>query len=139
MDKFTNLEHLNMSEEELFSRFDHDTLESEKITAPRYSYWHSVFRVFFRKKLNIIILTLLAVILVFTYVYPAIIHYDPQVDPVMNLMDPAAKHLKPMAAMEKFGKSIHWIHKRGFVLQSPNRNSHDRPKLHQWFPRRAIL
>jgi len=118
MDKFTNLEHLNMSEEELFSRFDHDTLESEKITAPRYSYWHSVFRVFFRKKLNIIILTLLAVILVFTYVYPAIIHYDPQVDPVMNLMDPAAKHLKPLAAMEKFGNSIHWILGSGASGQS---------------------
>ena len=50
MDNFTNLEHLKMSDEELFSQIDHDSLESEKITAPRYSYWHSVFRVFFRKK-----------------------------------------------------------------------------------------
>ena len=40
---------LNMSEDELFSRINHDELESEKITAPRYSYWQSVFRVFFRK------------------------------------------------------------------------------------------
>ena len=45
---------LNMSEDELFSRVNHDELESEKITAPRYSYWKSVFRVFFRKKINII-------------------------------------------------------------------------------------
>ena len=30
--KFTNLDHLNMSEEELFSQIDHDTLASEKIT-----------------------------------------------------------------------------------------------------------
>ena len=109
MDNFTNLEHLNMSDEELFTRIDHDSLESEKITAPRYSYWHSVFRVFFRKRINIVILALLAVILVFTYVYPAIINYDPAVDPFINLMDPAAKHLKPAAAMEKFGNSIHWI------------------------------
>ena len=118
MDNFTNLEHLNMSDEELFTRIDHDSLESEKITAPRYSYWHSVFRVFFRKRINIVILALLAVILVFTYVYPAIINYDPAVDPFINLMDPAAKHLKPAAAMEKFGNSIHWILGSGASGQS---------------------
>ena len=118
MDNFTNLEHLNMSDEELFTRIDHDSLESEKITAPRYSYWHSVFRVFFRKRINIVILALLAVILVFTYVYPAVINYDPAVDPFINLMDPAAKHLKPAAAMEKFGNSIHWILGSGASGQS---------------------
>ena len=41
-----------MSDEELFSVINHSDLESEKITAPRYSYWQSVFRVFFRKKIN---------------------------------------------------------------------------------------
>lgn len=40
-----------MSDEELFAVVNHSDLESEKITAPRYSYWHSVFRVFFRKRL----------------------------------------------------------------------------------------
>ena len=115
---FRNLDHLNMSDEELFSRIDHDSLESEKITAPRYSYWHSVFRVFFRNKLNIVILTLLAVILLFTYVYPAIIHYDPAVDPYINLMDSTAKHLSPSVAMEKFGNSIHWILGSGASGQS---------------------
>ena len=118
MDNFTNLEHLKMSDEELFSQIDHDSLESEKITAPRYSYWHSVFRVFFRKKLNTVILILLAVILVFTYVYPTVIDYNPEVDPFINLMDPAAKHLKPAAAMEKFGSSIHWILGSGASGQS---------------------
>ena len=43
---------LGLSTQELFSRQDHSDLESEKITAPRYSYWQSVFNVFFRKKLN---------------------------------------------------------------------------------------
>ena len=118
MDNFTNLEHLKMSDEELFSQIDHDSLESEKITAPRNSYWHSVFREFFRKKLNTVILILLAVILVFTYVYPAVIDYNPEVDPFINLMDPAAKHLKPAAAMEKFGSSIHWILGSGASGQS---------------------
>ena len=50
-----NLDQLNMSEEELFARVDNSALDSEKITAPRYSYWHSVFRVFFRKKINFVI------------------------------------------------------------------------------------
>ena len=54
-----------LSKEELFSFVDHDELESEKITAPRYSYWQSVFRVFFRKKINIVILTLLFIIIMF--------------------------------------------------------------------------
>ena len=50
-----DLEKFGMPEEELFAPVDHSDLESEKITAPRYSYWHSVFRVFFKKKINIII------------------------------------------------------------------------------------
>ena len=115
---FTNLDHLNMADEELFSRIDHDTLESEKITAPRYSYWQSVFRVFFRKKLNIVILVLLAIILIFTYVYPAVIGYNAEVDPFINLMDPEAKHLMPGAAMEKFGNELKWILGTGAAGQS---------------------
>ena len=56
-----NLDQFGMSKEELFAPVDHNDLESEKITAPRYSYWHSVFRVFFKKKINIFILALLGV------------------------------------------------------------------------------
>ena len=117
-DNLYNLDKFNMSDAELFARMDHDSLESEKITAPRYSYWQSVFRVFFRNKLNIVVLVLLAIILLFTYVYPALIHYNPEVDPFINLMDSTAKHLKPAAAMEKFGASIHWIFGSGASGQS---------------------
>ena len=42
------------TDEELFAPVSHSDAESEKIAAPRYSYWKSVFRVFFRKKVNII-------------------------------------------------------------------------------------
>ena len=104
-----NLDDLNMSEEELFAPVNNDELESEKITAPRYSYWHSVFRVFFRNKLNIVILVLLGVIIAFSYIYPMIINYDPTVDPFLYLLDSTAKHLNPAAAIEKHGASIHWI------------------------------
>ena len=102
-----NFAELNMSEEELFSPLNHDELESEKIIAPRYSYWASVFRVFFKKKINIIVLSILAVLIIFAYVYPAVIHYDADIDPYINIMDSTTKHLNPAAAMEKFGGGGH--------------------------------
>ena len=104
-----DLSELNMSEDELFAPLNHDELESEKITAPRYSYWKSVFRVFFRKKINIIALSILAILIAFTYLYPVAIDYDAAVDPYVNLMDAQGKHLNPGAAMEHFGSNIHWI------------------------------
>ena len=104
-----NLDELNMSEAELFAPMSHDELESERITAPRYSYWKSVFRVFFKKKINIIVLSILAVLIIFAYVYPAVIHYDADVDPYINIMDSTTKHLKPAAAMAKFGPQLKWI------------------------------
>ena len=100
-----DLKETGMADEDLFSFVDHSVLESEKITAPRYSYWRSVFRVFFRNKLNLVILGILAIVLILTYVYPALVDYDPYA----NLMDSAAKHLTPSAAFAKFGKSIHWL------------------------------
>jgi len=104
-----DLSELNMSDAELFAPVSRDNLESEKITAPRYSYWKSVFRVFFRKKINVIVLSVLAVLIAFTYIYPAVIEYDAAVDPYVNLMDAQGKHLNPAAAMEHFGQNIHWV------------------------------
>lgn len=100
-----DLDQLGLSKEELFSRVDHSDLESEKITAPRYSYWHSVFRVFFKKKINIIILSVLAVLILFTYLYPLFTEYDK----FGNLLDSATKHLSPKAAVKQLGFNIHWI------------------------------
>lgn len=104
-EKLLDLEELDIPEEELFSFIDNSTFDSEKITAPRYSYWHSVFRVFFRKKINIVVLVLLGVILAFTYIYPAVTEYDR----FANLTDATAKHLLPSAAIEKFGFNISYI------------------------------
>mgnify|MGYP003450027497 FL=1 len=113
-----DISELNMAEDELFARVNHDELESEKITAPRYSYWQSVFRVFFRKKINTVVLLILAVLLAFTYIYPAVTNYDPSVDPYINLMDSTSKHLNPQQAMEKFGQNIHWVLGSGASGQS---------------------
>ncbi len=109
MDNKIDLKELGYTDEELFSHIDHSNAESEKITAPRYSYWRSVFRVFFRNKVNIIVLTLLVLVIVFAYVYPSVIGYDATVDPYINLMNSQSKHLNPSKAMELFGRSIHWI------------------------------
>ena len=113
-----NLDEFNMSDAELFAPVNHDELESEKITAPRYSYWHSVFRVFFRKKINIIVLSILAVLLIFTYVYPALSGYDAKVDPFINVNDSASKHLNPSRALDYFGNELKWVLGSGSAGQS---------------------
>lgn len=118
MDNFSDLREFSMTDEELFSYVQRDELESERITAPKYSYWGSVMRVFFRKKLNIVLLALLAVIVAFTYIYPAVIGYDSTVDPYINLLDPDARHLSPARAMEKFGGGLKWILGSGASGQS---------------------
>ena len=109
-----DLSKLGMSEEELFSPANHSDLESEKITAPRYSYWQSVFRVFFRNKLNIVILALLVLLVAFAYIYPALTEYDKY----GNLMDATTKHLSPSAALKQFGFNIKYILGTGASGQS---------------------
>ena len=70
------IDHLGFGEEELFSIQPHSDEEAERITAPRYSYWKSVFRVFFRKKINIFVLIVLAVVIGFAFIYPPLSGYD---------------------------------------------------------------
>lgn len=118
MEELIDLRGLGLSEEELFSPVDADRQETERIAAPAYSYWNSVFRVFFRKKINLILIGLLVLIVIFTYVYPAVIGYDSAVDPFENLLDPSAKHLSPAQAMEKFGPGLKWILGTGASGQS---------------------
>lgn len=108
-EKKIDVSDLNMSDAELFAPVSHDDLESEKITAPRYSYWKSVFRVFFRKKINIIVLSILAALIAFTYIYPAVTGYDPEVDPYINVLDPNGKHLQPGEAMDHYGSELKWV------------------------------
>lgn len=103
--KVIDLQEFNMTDEELFSQVDNNKLESEKITAPRYSYWKSVFRVFFRNKLNIVLLALLFLVVVFAYIYPMCIQYDR----FANINDLTAQHLTPSQAIDKYGFSIHYI------------------------------
>ena len=109
-----DLKEFGLSDEELFAPVSHSDLESEKITAPRYSYWQSVFRVFFKKKINIFMLALLGVIVLMAYLYPQFVEYDK----FANLMDSASKHLSPAKAIKQLGFSIHWILGTGASGQS---------------------
>ena len=99
-----------MTDEELFSVIDHNELESEKITAPRYSYWKSVFRVFFRNKVNIVVLAILALLIAFAYIYPVVIGYDDQVNPYLYVNERGGQHLTPSAAFEHYGGfAVKWL------------------------------
>ena len=111
--ELVNVSDLGMKEEELFTHCD-SNIDSEKITAPRYSYWHSVFRVFFKKKINIVVLAILAFIIIFSYIYPIFSGYDAYA----NLLDSSAKHLSPAKAIDKWGFSLHTILGTGGAGQS---------------------
>lgn len=65
-----------VNEDELFKFIDTDTIKSEKITAPRYSYWKSVFRIFFKKKVNWVLLIGLAALILASLIVPLIAPYD---------------------------------------------------------------
>lgn len=109
-----DLKEFGLSDEELFSHVDINDFDSEKITAPRYSYWHSVFRVFFKKKINIIVLALLGVIVLMSYLYPLFVDFDKY----GNILDSTTKHLSPAKAMSQLGAGIHWILGTGASGQS---------------------
>lgn len=104
-DELVNLDDLGFTEAELFAPFDTSEINSEKITAPRYSYWKSVFRVFFRHKINIVLLALLGLVLIMAYIYPLIVPFNQ----FENVSDASAAHLTPLAAFEKFGFSIKYL------------------------------
>lgn len=104
-EQLIDLSEFDMSTDALFAHYDHSAVDSERITAPRYSYWKSVFRVFFRKRINIVILALLAFVIAFSFIYPLFSNYNV----TENVMDTTAQHLSASAAIEKFGFHLKWI------------------------------
>ncbi len=91
----------NQNRDDLFRFVDNNAIDSEKIIAPRYSYWKSVFRVFFRKKINIVLLVALVLIVLIAFVGPTFCPYDPW----ENVSDSKSFNLSPSAAMSYFGES----------------------------------
>lgn len=97
-----NAEHVEnpADEAELFQFLrEEERPSSEKIVAPRYSYWKSVFRVFFRKKTNIALLVTLALIILTAFIMPNFWHYDA----FENVSNALSFNLSPKASMEANG------------------------------------
>ena len=82
-----------METENLFEFAAFDELESEHIAAPRYSYWKSVWRTFFKNKFTVAVAILLIFIIAFALIQPMVSGYSPIVTPNINNAD--MKFLKP--------------------------------------------
>ena len=89
----------------LFAFIDKNSIESEKITAPRYSYWKSVFRVFFKKKINYVLIALFILIFLGAFIVPIFAKYEA----FENVIDTKSYHLSPIKAMRKFGVSFKYL------------------------------
>ena len=93
-------------EDNLFEFADFDEKKSEHIAAPRYSYWKSVFRVFFRKKTNIFLLAVLVLMLLVSFIMPNFWVYDA----FENVQNASTFNLSPVKAMQYFHDgSLKWI------------------------------
>ena len=92
-------------EDDLFYFVQPDTTNSERITAPRYSYWKSVFRIFFKKKANWFILGFLALLLFMSFVFPFIFPYDEY----ENVLQTSMQNKSPIDAIAQYGFSLKWI------------------------------
>ena len=87
-----NTENIDKS---LFEFAAFDELESEHIAAPRYSYWKSVFRTFFKNKFTVIVSILLIAVVAFALIQPTRSGYSPIDTP--NINNAEMKFLKPSA------------------------------------------
>ena len=100
-----NTENIDKS---LFEFAAFDELESEHIAAPRYSYWKSVFRTFFKNKFTVIVSILLIAVVAFALIQPTRSGYSPIDTP--NINNAEMKFLKPSAehifGTDKFGRDI---------------------------------
>ena len=84
-----------MDNENLFEFAAFDELESEHIAAPRYSYWKSVWRTFFRSKFTVAVSILMIALVAFALIQPLYSGYSPTIAPNINNAD--MKFLKPSA------------------------------------------
>ena len=97
---------LRKDQDELFRFIDSDSIESERIIAPRYSYWASVFRVFFRKKINIFLIVFFTLLALAVFIMPVFCPYDPY----ENVTVTATFNLSPRAAWSYYGGfSMKWL------------------------------
>lgn len=97
--------------QELFVRVDNNTINSEKITAPRYSYWKSVGRSFFRNPVNYIVLGLVIFILIMSFIYPLFSPYSQAfwINENYGLPTEDISYLTPGEAIDYRGFNLRWV------------------------------
>ena len=109
-EELLNEEITSEDESKLFQFVEENPDAAEKITAPRYSYWKSVLRVFFRKKSNWIALGLFVLILILTYIYGSALptnFMDYKQNPYVTA--PLTHNLTPSEAFDEFGFDLKYI------------------------------
>ena len=73
---------------DLFTFAEYDELEAERIGYSNYSYWRSTFRMFFKNKMAVSMLTIMLILLLFTFIQPLLPNqFDPN---LVNYYDPKA-------------------------------------------------
>ena len=101
--------------QELFVRVDNNTINSEKITAPRYSYWKSVGRSFFRNPVNYVVLGLVLIIFIMSFVYPIFNPFSKAEWVQINYGKEGLDYLTPKQAIAIHGFSLRWVFGSGQV------------------------
>ena len=81
------------NKDDLFTFAEYDETSSEHISAPRYSYWKSVWRTFIHNKFTVGVCIFMVVVVVFSMIQPIFSQYDPMDAP--NINNPAMKFLSP--------------------------------------------
>lgn len=84
-----------MTDQELFSFKRLDDTASEHISAPKYSYWRSVFRKFFSSKIAILMLILAGAVVLMSFIQPMFSNYDPMKAESIN--DVSKRFIRPNA------------------------------------------
>jgi len=112
-----------MNEKELFEFAGFDEHESEHIAAPRYSYWKSVWRTFFKNKFTVFTAIFMVAIVSFALIQPLYSGYSPMVAP--NINNPAMKFISPckeyLFGTDNIGNSVFdsvWSGARNSIIVS---------------------
>ncbi len=82
-----------MTDQELFAFKRADDSASEHISAPKYSYWQSVFRKFFSSKTAIVMLVIALTVVLIAFIQPILSGYDPMETP--NINNPSMRFIRP--------------------------------------------
>lgn len=114
---------MSEKEKDLFSFADFDEYESEHIAAPRYSYWKSVWRTFFKDKLTIVVAIIMLFVIIFSMIQPTFSGYSPTIAP--NINNASMKFLSPskefLFGTDNIGNSVFdavWAGAKNSILVS---------------------